>query len=210
MGVSYTGPTRVFLIEAQPLMARALAATIARDPLLQLAGYSSSLQPRRLIEASPDLVLIDLDSPDGRATAQIAECRRLLSRARLCALSSAPSIDVMMQVLWAGANGYIIKDVTPRRFLACVHGVTQNSFYADPRMSTKMMRRTSERVDSHLSPRETQVVQLIAQGLSNKQISDHLILSDKTVKNHVANIFSKLNVTARTQVAIFAIRAGIG
>jgi DNA-binding NarL/FixJ family response regulator len=95
--------------------------------------------------------------------------------------------------------------------LASIKAVAGGSFYADPRLSGAVLRQRAQRRDrdiSELSPREIEVVRLIAQGLSNKEISQRLLLSDKTVKNHISSIFSKLHMTARTQVAIHAIRTG--
>ena len=91
--------------------------------------------------------------------------------------------------------------------------INAGDFYVDPRLAGSMLRRMSERRykgdPTELSERETDVIQLIAIGLSNKQISEKLFLSEKTVKNHISRIFSKLNVTARTQAAIYAIKSGL-
>ena len=210
MGTASITLTRVYLIETQPLMARAFCSVISRDPSLKLTGYATSAQRHRLLEARPDLILLDADHQPANLSAQIALCRHALPNARICLLASVPDVVTMVQSLSAGANGYIIKDISPRRLLSCLRTVTTGGFYADPRMSKMLVHRETQRMDPQLSPRETQVVRLIGNGLSNKEIGERLALSDKTVKNHVANIFSKLQLTARTQVAIYAIRSGIG
>jgi DNA-binding NarL/FixJ family response regulator len=116
----------------------------------------------------------------------------------------------MRRALSAGADGYVVKDITPTELLASIKRVRNDGFYADPRLASILLKKNSmRRYTVELSARELDVARLIAQGLSNREISERLILSDKTVKNHVSNIFSKLNVTARTQVAIYVLRNGL-
>lgn len=119
----------------------------------------------------------------------------------------------MQRCLAAGAEGYIVKDVTPAELLRAVKMVAEGDTYVDPRVAGGLLRRRSisnGRPDlDELSVRETEVVRLIAEGLSNKEISARLGLSEKTVKNHISRIFSKLNICARAQAAVHAIRMGI-
>jgi two-component system response regulator DegU len=130
----------------------------------------------------------------------------VLPSVRVCVLTTNLSADTMMAALSVGANGYVVKDVTPNALIDSIKAVGAEGFYADPRLSAMLLKRNVERAPHDLSPRELDVVRLIAQGLSNKEIGSRLLLSDKTIKNHVANIFTKLNVNARTQVAIYALR----
>ena len=124
-----------------------------------------------------------------------------------------PQAELMQRCLAAGAEGYIVKDVTPAELLRAVKMVAEGDTYVDPRVAGGLLRRRSisnGRPDlDELSVRETEVVRLIAEGLSNKEISARLGLSEKTVKNHISRIFSKLNICARAQAAVHAIRMGI-
>ncbi|GAC1405361.1 MAG: hypothetical protein NVSMB64_10100 [Candidatus Velthaea sp.] len=118
----------------------------------------------------------------------------------------------MQRALSSGAEAYIVKDISPPELLRAVKTVADGESYVDPRAAGNLLRRRSQngRADiMELSERESEVLKLIAEGLANKQISARLHLSEKTVKNHVSRIFSKLNITARTQAAVHAIRNGI-
>jgi DNA-binding NarL/FixJ family response regulator len=118
----------------------------------------------------------------------------------------------MQRAFSAGADGYIVKDILPEELIAAVKTMSAGSLYVDPRLVGFILRRhagVGRREPNELSRREGDVVRLIAAGLSNREISQRLGLSDKTVKNHISHIFSKLDVTARTQVVVYAIRNGL-
>jgi DNA-binding NarL/FixJ family response regulator len=119
----------------------------------------------------------------------------------------------MQRCLNAGADGYLVKDAAPSDFLRAVKIIAAGESYVDARIAGRLLSRrvTSSRSSDpcDLSSRELEVVSLIVAGMSNKEISYSLSLSEKTVKNHVSRIFSKFNCTARTQAAVFAIRSGL-
>ncbi|MGH7756910.1 MAG: response regulator transcription factor, partial [Vulcanimicrobiaceae bacterium] len=108
---------------------------------------------------------------------------------------------------------YIVKDISPGELIRAVKTVASGESYVDPRVAGGLLRRRNTAAGrteiAELSAREAEVIKLIAEGLANKQISARLNLSEKTVKNHISRIFSKLNINARTQAAVHAIRAGI-
>jgi DNA-binding NarL/FixJ family response regulator len=120
---------------------------------------------------------------------------------------------MMQRCLSNGAEAYIVKDISPPELLRAIKTVADGQSYVDPRVAGGLLRRRSLNAGKpdimELSAREAEVLKLIAEGLANKQISARLHLSEKTVKNHVSRIFSKLNISARTQAAVHAIRAGI-
>jgi DNA-binding NarL/FixJ family response regulator len=118
----------------------------------------------------------------------------------------------MQRCLSFGASGYVVKDVQPPELIRAVKAIVAGHSYVDPRIAGGLLRNSVSRgrVDvNELSAREVEVVKLIAEGLANKEISARLHLSEKTVKNHISRIFSKLNVNARTQAAVHAIRTGL-
>jgi DNA-binding NarL/FixJ family response regulator len=123
------------------------------------------------------------------------------------------SSEMMQRCLNNGAEAYIVKDISPGELLRAIKTVADGQSYVDPRVAGGLLRRRSLNAGKpdimELSAREAEVLKLIAEGLANKQISARLHLSEKTVKNHVSRIFSKLNISARTQAAVHAIRAGI-
>ena len=123
------------------------------------------------------------------------------------------SPEMMQRCLSQGAEAYIVKDISPPELVRAIKTVAGGQSYVDPRVAGGLLRRRSQNNGKpdimDLSAREAEVLKLIAEGLANKQISARLHLSEKTVKNHVSRIFSKLNISARTQAAVHAIRAGI-
>ena len=199
---------RVFLVEPHVLIAKALCRSFASDASICVTGESSSADELALAQAMPDVVLVDSDTDLSAIDKVIAGCRRAVPNAHICVLSGNLAPDVMTRILNAGADGYVVKDVTPDQLISCIKRVATEGFYADERLSSWVLQRSVRGTLAALTQREFEVAKLIAQGLSNQDIGDRLSLSSNTVKNHVANIFSKLNLTARTQLAIYAIRHG--
>ncbi|MGZ3498997.1 MAG: LuxR C-terminal-related transcriptional regulator [Vulcanimicrobiaceae bacterium] len=202
---------RVLVIERQALLAKALCQLISEDQDLQVVASADKVATEAIRTASPQLIVLDADDSIGALAELIADCKRAAPQARICVLSEFLNSDVLLRALSAGADAYIMKDISPVEMLGSIKTVARGNFYADPRLSGAVLRQRAQRRDrdiAELSPREIEVVRLIAQGLSNKEISQRLFLSDKTIKNHISSIFSKLHMTARTQVAIHAIRSG--
>jgi two-component system NarL family response regulator len=119
--------------------------------------------------------------------------------------------ELVHRCMSASAEGFIMKDVMPAELAAAVKMVAEGHSYVDPRAAGKLLRnRGASRGDFFdLSNRELDIIKLVAEGLSNKEISSRLHLSEKTVKNHMGRIFSKLNISARSQAAIYAIKNGL-
>lgn len=205
--------SRTLIIESQVLFAKALAQVLSLDPTIEVVGDSDQVTEPLLKATRPSLLLIDLDGRDIDLPEVIRLARTIVPNVRICALSMHLQPEVMQRCLSAGADGYLVKDVTPNEFLRAIKTVAAGESYVDPRIAGRLLRRRS--VSSRypdpcdLSVRETEVVRLIVAGLSNKEISAKLNLSEKTIKNHVSRIFSKFNCTARTQAAVYAIRSGL-
>ncbi len=203
--------TRTLIIEGQALFAKALAHVLQLDPTIQVVGDANALSDSFVREVRPDLILIDLDGVGAELKEDIMAARRVVPTLKVGVFSTHVVPDVMQRALNAGADGYIVTDVTPREFLRAVHCIAAGDSYVDPRIAGRMLRRSATRQKDplDLSAREHEVVTHIVGGLSNKEISYKMSLSEKTVKNHVSRIFSKFDCTARTQVAVHAIRSGL-
>lgn len=209
---SLTAPLRMYIVEPQMLLARAIASIFSVRDEFAVVGETNTFDPERLAEAKPDMLVIDVDREPAVLQNIVARSRQVVPDVRVCVLSSHLSAEMMLRALAAGADGYVIKDISPEDLIASIRAIRTEGFYADPRLSAVLLRRHAKRAVydiSQISPRELDVVRLIAQGLSNREISQRLLLSDKTVKNHISNILSKLQLSARTQVAIYAIRNGL-
>jgi two-component system NarL family response regulator len=204
---------RVAVIESQVLFAKALCAIFADDYEFKVVGDFRTPVAAPLQNACPDLIVLDLDGQPADIAQTLGTCKEHAPKARICVLSMNLSPEIMQRCLTNGAEAYIVKDISPQELLRAVKTVAEGQSYVDPRVAGGLLRRRSMNGGKpdimELSAREAEVLKLIAEGLANKQISARLHLSEKTVKNHVSRIFSKLNISARTQAAVHAIRAGI-
>jgi DNA-binding NarL/FixJ family response regulator len=212
MIASSPSPLRLYVIESQRLFSKALCQVFASDPTVVVVGDSHAVDAEDLIKVRPDLIVLDLDG-GVEVTGGLEICRQAVPQARVCVLSMRPHAELMQSCLAAGAKGYIVKDSTPSELVRAVKMIADGETYVDHRIAGALLRRrslTGGRADiEELSIRETEIVRLIAHGLSNKEISARLGLSEKTVKNHISRIFSKLNIGARSQAAVHAIRIGL-
>jgi DNA-binding NarL/FixJ family response regulator len=203
---------RVAVIESQLLFAKALSDIFADDGAFAVVGDYPTPVADALRASSPELIVLDIDGQGADVAQIIGTCTSAAPAARVCVLSMCLSPEMMQRCLSHGAEAYIVKDVSPTELLGAAKTVAEGQSYVDPRVAGGLLRRRGlkEKPDTgELSGRESEVIKLIAEGLANKQISARLRLSEKTVKHHVSRILSKLNVSARSQAAVHAIRAGI-
>jgi NarL family two-component system response regulator LiaR len=202
---------RAFVIEGQVLFGKALCQVFSMEPDLQIVGDAESVSTGAIAQARPDLILLDLDGSSVELGVALATCRAAAPEARICVLSMRAQPEITQRCLSAGADGYIIKDVTPAELIRAVRMVAAGETYVDPRVAGGILRRRmgNGRDLNELSSREMEVIRLIAEGLSNKEISARLNLSEKTIKNHISRIFSKLSICARSQAAVHAAKLGL-
>lgn len=208
-----TVTNRTLIIESQALFAKALTQVLKSDPSLQVIGEAAELTEDYVRLSRPDLILIDIDSGNIDIAEAVTASRTASPAVKICALSMHLQPDVMLRCLSAGVDGYIVKDATTIEFVRALKSVAVGDTYFDPRISGRLLRHRGNTPlfpDANaLSMREADVVRLIVAGMSNKEIGADLHLSVKTIKNHVSRIFTKLNCTARTQAAVFALRSGL-
>lgn len=207
MTTTTTGPLRVLIIEKQMLFAKAVAQVLSADPEIKVVGIASGREAA--IPKDCDIVVIDIDTEEIDDVVEHFKSRS--PGVRICALSAHTQGELMQHCLCAGADAYIVKDSSLQELLAAIKTVGEGNSYVDPRVAASLLRRRgpSNRPTSELSPREREIIRLIAQGLSNRDIGRRLVLSEKTIKNHVSHIFAKIHCTARSQAAVHAIRIGL-
>jgi DNA-binding NarL/FixJ family response regulator len=192
---------RVFLIEPEQVVVDAVRFVLERDPTIVVVGWSHDPEAHAIAELRPDVIFLDADSLTMDVEAAIGACERASPQSRVLVVSAQHRAGAMQRALAAKANAYVAKDTSPATFVEIVHMVASGESYADPRIAGAMLRRRSVRVH--------EIVRLIADGLSNREIGRRLTLSEKTVKNHVSHVLAKLKVTARSGVAVYAVRNGL-
>jgi len=202
---------RLIVVESQSIVGKALCHLLASDRELEIICDARTLDEGAIAVHQPDLLIIDMDDFAAEFDEIIAQSRSASPATRIIVLTSHAQQQSMQRCLACGVDGYLVKDVSPGELIRACKAVARGETYFDPRVAGGLLRRLkSERpAEDELSLRESEIIRLIAGGLSNKEIGDRLCLSEKTVKNHISRIFSKLQITARTQAAIYAIRNGI-
>jgi len=201
---------RVTIVAKQVIIGKALSQMLASDGELDVLTDLREVDEAILATQRPDLLLVDLDTFD-EINDIVAMSRRAAPHTKIAVLTSSAFQPTMQRCVACGVDGYILKDVLPAEFIRACKSLSSGETYFDPRLAGELLRRLRAGVPSQdeLSIREGEIIRLIAFGLSNKEIGAQLVLAEKTVKNHITRIFSKIQVTARTQAAIYAIRNGM-
>jgi len=200
----------IALVDDHRVVARSLKAYLESFPDLKVIGIAPSGEDLldHLDTWKPQVVLQDLLLPGGMDG--IETTRRILERApstKVIALTASTDEGRMMGVLRAGAVGYVRKDAEPEILLAAVRAVARGKTYIDPSVSRQILHAAVPPAD--LTLREIEVLRQVALGRSNKEIADTLFISDETVKSHVGNLFSKLQVENRAQATVQALKRGM-
>lgn len=207
------------MADDHPVVREGLRSFLVTRPDIDVVGEAADADG--LVRAAetmrPDVVLVDLVMP-GDGIEAIRRLQALSSPPRALVLTSFAGDDKVVPALRAGAAGYLLKDVDPLELEAAIRTVHRGGTLLSPSASAPVI--DAVRADgapavqderlARLSPRERDVLECLARGLSNRAISDELYVSEKTVKTHVSSILSKLQVSDRTQAAVYALRHGIG
>lgn len=200
-------PITLLIADDHPLILAGLAALIRAEPGLHLAGEATdaSTAVAQYMRLRPDVMLIDLNMPGGGIDA-IRQVRVLVPDARIIILTAYDGDEDVHRGLQAGASAYLLKQSGLDDVLQCVRQVAANRRYLAPGLADKLALRVEA---NRLSPRELEILAHLAAGMSNKVIARTENIGVGTVKYHVNNILSKLNVSCRTEAACVAARRGL-
>ncbi|MDE6567019.1 MAG: response regulator transcription factor [Lachnospiraceae bacterium] len=168
----------------------------------------------KISTVKPDIVLLDINMPDMNGMEVLTSIHDEEIRPRILMLTVHNEIAYLMKALDMGVDGYILKDSDSRELIRAIRCVYEGERFIEPSLipllnSKLIARDLDERKVDSLSDREVEVLKLVAGGLLNKEIADRLSISERTVKNHMSNIFRKIDCTDRTQAAVFCIRSGL-
>jgi DNA-binding NarL/FixJ family response regulator len=214
---------KILLVDDHAVVLRGLRFFLCTQSDFDLVGeaHNGKEALEKVAKLKPDIVLMDLVMPvmDGvEATAQI---KKEQPNVKVLVLTSFSDQDHVLPALRAGAVGYLLKDTQPDQLVEAIRGANSGNIQLHPDITNTLMSQVlsssstvSDPVSNHaleaLTTREKEVLSLIAQGMSNKEIAATLHITEKTVKTHVSSILSKLDLADRTQAALYAVRNGIG
>lgn len=205
---------RILVVDDHAIVREGLHGLISTEPGMTLAGEAADgVEAVKQAQAiKPDVILMDLSMPHMDGLMAINEIKRMDPEARILVLTSFGEDAKIFPALKAGARGYLLKDSSPHDLLQAIRAVHRGEASLDSKVTRKLVDRVAQPTTSRielLTEREKDVLRLVANGLSNQDIADQLVTTERTVRSHVGTILEKLQLTNRTQAAIFALRAGL-
>lgn len=207
---------RVLIVDDHAVVREGLRALIAVKPGMEVVGEAADgLEAVRLARVlRPDVTLLDLMMPRGDGIEAIRGIKRENPAARILVLTSFAEDEKVFPAIKAGALGYLLKDSSPQELLDAIREVYRGEVSLHPGIALRLIRELNRPsplppASDPLSARELAVLNLVARGLSNQQISEKLTIRERTVATHVSNILDKLHLANRTQAALYALREGL-
>ncbi len=210
---------KIIICDDQDIVRDGLALLLKLETDIEIVGVAANgVEAIELIaKKQPDLVLMDLKMSVMNGVDATREIKTKFPAVKVLVLTTYGTDDWIFDAVRAGASGYLLKDAPREEVLKAVRGTVAGKNYVDPAIAGKILgeisgskKKPSNLITGKLTQREIEVLQLLAKGLSNEDISKKLFLSEGTVRNHVSSIVDKLGVSDRTQAAIMAIQHGLG
>ena len=212
-----SGTISVLIVDDHAVVRQGVRAFLDTQSDVSVVGEAASGEEavRLAAEYAPDVVLMDLVMPGMDGVEATRQVKRVSPRTQIIVLTSYHDDEHIFPAIRAGAISYLLKDVAPDVLVDAVRKAARGEAVLHPRVAARVIRELSALPDEPLSPfaelseRELEVLRLIAEGLSNAEIAERLVISEKTVKSHVSNILSKLHLADRTQAAVYAWKKGL-
>jgi NarL family two-component system response regulator LiaR len=210
------GQIKILLVDDHAVVREGLRTYLDLEDKLSIVGEASNgreaVDKTRVLH--PDVVLMDLLMPEMDGIAATKAIKEFDPDVKIIVLTSFQDDEHIMPAIESGATGYLLKDVSAPELVKAIEGAFQGQAQLHPEVARKLMeqvRQPRRRQDpaEELTPRERDVLGLIASGMSNKEIARELVMTERTVKGHVSNILGKLGLQDRTQAALYAVRHGL-
>lgn len=203
---------RVLVADDHPVVRAGIAGLLAAEPGIEVVGEATDGEQAVALAAvlRPDVVVMDLRMPGMDGDEATARIRSSSPAVRVLVLTTYESDDSILRAVEAGASGYLLKAAPPEEIVAGVRAVARGDTALAPALAASLVRGMAERGSApSLSPREREVLALVADGLSNPEIAERLFLGEATVKSHLGHVFDKLGVRDRTRAVTRAMELGL-
>ncbi len=212
-------PLRILLVDDHVLFRKGISSLIASRRDMKVVGEANDgfEAIERVREIQPDLILMDIDMPKCNGLEAVKRIKQDTPEAQIIMLTVSDDDDSLFQAIKNGARGYLLKDLEPHRLFEMLEGVRQGEAPISGVMAAKILQElrhpdedAGQSIDvDALTSREIEVLELVVQGATNKEISEALVITENTVKIHLRNILEKLHVQNRVQAAVYAVREGL-
>jgi len=211
-------PVRVLIADDQPLFRRGLWVVLGTDARIEVVAEAENGEEAiaRAVELVPDVILMDVRMPRVNGIEAARVISQQVPTTKIIMLTVSDEEDDLYEAIKAGATGYLLKEISVEQVAEAIQSVVQGHSLITPSMASKLLtefqklsNRTEETVQlpsPTLTPRELEVLKLVAKGMSNREIGDQLFISENTVKNHIRNILEKLHLHSRMEAVIYAVR----
>ena len=218
-------PTRILIVDDHVLFRVGIAQILSKEADLEVVGEAEDARSAMdaALETSPHTILMDLSLPDPGGIETTQRIKRELPSVSIIVLAVKEDEDALFDAIKAGAAAFILKDISPDDLVSVIRRVSAGEYlindtvFAQPSVASRVLKefrelavygQEAQPIFAPLSPREVQILDNIAQGMTNKQVAYTLTISEQTVKNHMSSILRKLSVNDRTQAVVYAMRQG--
>jgi DNA-binding NarL/FixJ family response regulator len=202
--------TRVFLLDDHEIVRRGVRDLLNAEEDMEVVGEASTAAEAlaRIPATKPDVAVLDVRLPDGNGVSVCRDLREKMPELAFLMLTSFADDEALFDAIMAGASGYVLKQIRGGDLVGAVRTIASGGSLLDPRATTAVLERLRAPKPKDplaaLSDQERQILQHIGEGLTNREIGERMFLAEKTVKNYVSNVLSKLGLQRRTQVAVMA------
>lgn len=211
-----TTKIRILIVDDHAVVRKGLSILIQTEPDMEVIGEAAD-GGEAVVKAqalNPDVILLDLVMPRKDGIYAINEIKKSNLASRILVLTSFAEDELLFPAVKAGALGYLLKDCTPQDLIQAIRDVYNGQSSLHPTIARKLLNELQQKPQTNLTEdplteREMEILGLVAQGHSNQDIADLLVLSERTVRTHMSNILSKLHLANRTQAALYALRRGL-
>lgn len=212
----HTSRITVFILDDHEIVRRGLIDLLDAHPRMEVVGEASTAAEalHRIPAVQPDVALLDVRLPDGSGVDVCRDIRSAVPRTRCLMLTSFDDDDALFAAVMAGASGYVLKEIRGSSLTEAIEQIAAGGSLIDPSLTDRLLQRLREpdsatsqhATEDDLTPREHEILMLITEGMTNRQIGDQLFLAEKTVKHYVSGLLTKLGMQRRTQIAVYGSR----